>query len=127
VPVAPWRSFTSPDPDRTCVALLSYLPLKSIWRVPAFFFYTLQVVRQLEHASGLIGYSVLSRPLQKRFWTLSAWNDDASLRAFVQAPPHLRLMTALAPHMGETRFERWLVKASQLPLAWDDALSRLPL
>ena len=30
----------------------------------------------------------------------------------------------LAPHMGATRFTRWIVKGSDLPLQWDDALKR---
>ena len=29
------------------------------------------------------------------------------MRAFVQHPPHLRLMAALAPHMDKTKFVRW--------------------
>jgi hypothetical protein len=47
------------------------------------------------------------------------------LRAFVQHPPHLRIMVALAPHMDETKFVRWTVKGSRLPLQWDEALPRL--
>lgn len=58
---------------------------------------------------------------------LSAWEDEAALRAFVGHPPHVRLMVALAPHMGKTKFVHWTVKGSELPLLWDDALSRLPL
>jgi hypothetical protein len=45
----------------------------------------------------------------------------ASLRAVSAA---CASMAALAPHMGETKFVRWRVKGSQLPLRWDDALSR---
>ena len=75
-------------------------------------------------AKGVLGYSVLARPLSQRFWTLSVWKDEAALHAFVQYPPHVRIMTALAPHMGETKFARWTVKGSELPLRWDDALSR---
>jgi hypothetical protein len=33
-------------------------------------------------------------------------------------------MKALAPHMGATRFTRWIVKSSELPFRWDDALKR---
>ena len=104
--------------------MLSYLPLKSYWRIPFFFLYTTQVVKHLASAEGVLGYSVLARP--KRFWTLSAWKDEAALHAFVQHPPHVRIMTALNPHMGETKFVRWTVKGSELPLLWEDALSRLP-
>jgi quinol monooxygenase YgiN len=124
MPATPWRKFGSPDPNRDFIALLSYLPLKSYWRVPPFFLYSAQVMKQLASAQGLLGYSVLARPLTKRFWTLSAWKDEAALRAFVQHPPHVRLMAALAPHMDKTKFVRWMVKGSQLPLRWDDALRR---
>jgi hypothetical protein len=33
-------------------------------------------------------------------------------------------MTALAPYMDKTDFVRWMVKGSELPLQWDDALRR---
>lgn len=92
--------------------------------MPSLFYYTAQVVKQLASAQGLLGYSVLARPLSKRFWTLSAWKDDAALRDFVQHSPHVRIMTAIAPHMDQTKFWRWTVKGSQLPLGWDDALRR---
>ena len=92
--------------------------------MPPFFLYTAQVVEQLASAQGLLGYSVRARPFSKRFWTLSAWKDEAALRAFVQHPPHVRLMAALAPHMDKTKFVRWGVKGSQIPLLWDDALRR---
>jgi hypothetical protein len=52
------------------------------------------------------------------------WKDDTALRAFVQHPPHVRIMTALTPHMGETQFVRWTVKGSELPLRWVYALCR---
>jgi quinol monooxygenase YgiN len=124
MPASPWRTLSSPDPNGDFVALLSYLPLKSYWRVPQFLIYTGQVMRQLAAAQGLLGYSVLAHPFSKRFWTLSAWENEAALRAFVQHPPHVRLMAALTPHMGETKFVHWMVNGSQLPLGWDDALRR---
>jgi hypothetical protein len=124
MPASPWRPLGAAHPNGEYVVLLSYLPLKSYWRIPIFFFYTAQVMKQLASADGVLGYSVLARPLSKRFWTLSAWKDDAALRTFVQYPPHVRIMTALTPHMGETRFVRWMVIGAQLPLSWDDALRR---
>ena len=48
----------------------------------------------------------------------------AALQAFVAASPHVAVMKALASHMGATRFVRWDVKGSELPLRWDDALRR---
>jgi quinol monooxygenase YgiN len=124
MPASPWRTFGAADSNGEVVALLSYLPLKSYWRVPPFFLYTVQVMKQLASAQGLLGYSVLAHPFAKKFWTLSAWKDEASLRAFVRHPPHMRVMAALTPHMNETKFVQWTVKGSQLPLRWEDALRR---
>lgn len=126
MPASPWRKFGSPDPNGDFVALLSYLPLKNYLRVFPFAFYTAQVMKQLAAAQGLLGYSLLARPISKRFWTLSAWENEDALRAFVQHPPHVKIMTALAPHMGKTEFVRWTLKGSELPLGWDDALRRIP-
>jgi quinol monooxygenase YgiN len=122
MPASPWRALGAADPNGEYVAFLS--PAERL--LVHFFFYTAQVVKQLASAEGMLGYSVLARPLSKQFWTLSAWKDDAALRTFVQYPPHVRIMNALAPHMGATKFVRWTVTGSQLPLGWEDALRRLP-
>ena len=124
MPERPWRTFRAPDPNGDFVALLSYLPFKSYWRVLSLAIYGQQVVKQLATAGGLVGYSLLARPLSKRFWTLSAWESEDALQDFVQKQPHLRIMTVLAPHMEKTKFVRWMVKGSELPLRWDDALQR---
>jgi quinol monooxygenase YgiN len=124
MPAKPWTTIGSPKTDGNYVALLSYLPLKSYWRVAPFLIYTMQVVQQLATAPGLVGYSLLARPLSKKFWTLSAWENDAALEAFVRHPPHVRIMVALAPHLDRTDFLRWPIKGSQLPPNWDHALAR---
>jgi hypothetical protein len=64
MPASPWRTFESPAPEQDCVVLLSYLPLKSYWRISHFFLYTAQVTKQLASAEGMLGYSVLARPLR---------------------------------------------------------------
>ena len=124
MPASPWRSFGSPAPDDDLLAVLSYLPLKSYGRLLPFVVYTVQVVKQLAASDGLIGYSLLARPFSKAFWTLSAWRSEDALRTFVRSAPHVRIMTALASHMDQTKFVRWPVKGSQLPLQWNDALRR---
>jgi len=47
--------------------------------------YSTRIQRQLRTSSGLIGYSLRARLASKRFWTLSAWEDAATLQAFVAA------------------------------------------
>jgi hypothetical protein len=120
----PWQSYSRAAPERDYVALLSYLPLNSAWSVPRLALYSIRIQRQLRTTSGLIGYSLRARLAAKQFWTLSAWEDETSLQAFVAAPPHVAVMKAMAPYMGATRFVRWNTKGSDLPLRWDDALRR---
>lgn len=125
MPATPWRAFGSPDPSGDFVALVSYLPLKSYAKLFPFTVYTAQIMKQLASAKGLVGYSLLARPLAKRFWTLSVWINVEALQSFVHQSPHQRIMTALGPHMDKTQFVHWTVKGSLLPLQWDDALRRL--
>lgn len=120
----PWRSFARAEPERPYVVLLTYLPLKSARRIPWFFLHTRAITAQLRRSPGLFGYSLYMELMAKRFWTLSAWQDEASLRSFVGAQPHARTIAAMRPHMGATRFIRWTVQGSQLPLGWQEALSR---
>ena len=56
--------------------------------------------------------------------TLSAWENESALQAFVHAAPHVESMRALIPHMGATRFVRWTVRGADLPVRWDEALRR---
>src|SRR6478672_11779156 len=102
----PWKSYSTADPEREYAALLSYLPLKRAWRLPWLMLQSIRIQRQLRASRGLIGYSLRAQLAVKRFWTLSTWEDEAALQRFVRAPPHVEIMTALAPHMGKTSFVR---------------------
>jgi quinol monooxygenase YgiN len=124
VPATPWRSLRAADPGREYLVLLSFLPLKRLWRIPWFALHSYRITRQLEESDGVIGYSLNSRPLKGHFWTLSVWRDEAALQAFVHAVPHVNTMHAMVPHMGQTRFVRWSVRGVDLPVSWDDALKR---
>ena len=124
MPTLPWISSGRADPERQYVALLSYLPLKRALRIPWFLLYTVRIIGQLRRSRGLLGYSLHAKLGAKSFWTLSVWEDEAALRSFVHAQPHARTMAALAQHMGGTRFVRWTLKGSELPVSWEDALKR---
>jgi heme-degrading monooxygenase HmoA len=125
MPAIPWKSFAPSDSGAEYVALVSSLPLKSYGAMPAFFRFSKQIGVQLKTAKGLIGYSLLARPLTKRFWTLSVWESEEALRNFVHSPPHVTVMAEIRPRMGETKFTYWQVRGSELPLKWDEGLRRL--
>ncbi len=125
MPPLSWKTITAPNGVSEYVALLSYLPLKHYRSIPLFFWFTFQTQRQLNRAKGLIGYSLYAQPLQRRFWTLSVWEDQQSLMHFVHQPPHGKIMKSLTRHMGQTQFVQWKVKGSDIPLNWDAAKRRM--
>ena len=125
MPTSPWKSFTAPESDREYHAMLSYLPLNKWRAMPRFFRYSSQIQHQLADSEGLIGYSLDANLLGRKFWTLSVWEDEESLRRFVQRAPHSRVMTDLLPDMGQTEFFHWKVDGSSVPPDWEEARRRM--
>jgi hypothetical protein len=120
-----WRSFAKPGPDKAYVALVSYLPLKRYWMLPALVKNTLEIQAQLGRSKGLIGYSLLAQLLRLEFWTLSVWEDERALMEFVHGEPHSRVMEALRPYLGKTAFAQWKLEGSDVPPVWPDAMKRV--
>lgn len=121
---SPWIKFAAPDRNREYFALLSYLPLNKYRAIPGFFKFVLQIQKQLGTTPGVIGYSLRAKPLSRNFWTLSAWDTEKTLMDFVTKVPHGQAMKAMMPHMGPTRFTKWKVLGSALPLQWEEAMGR---
>ncbi len=121
---SPWIKFVTPDTSREYLALLSYLPLKKFRAIPIFLRYLFQIQKQLRTTPGVIGYSLRAKPLSRNFWTLSAWADEETLMDFVAKIPHGQAMKAMMPHTGPTRFTKWKVLGSALPLRWEEAMER---
>jgi hypothetical protein len=120
----PWQMFRPADPSREYFALLSHLPLKKYRAIPKFLRLTFQIQKQLRSAPGVIGYSLRAKPMSRNFWTLSIWEDEKTLMDFVVKIPHGQVMKEMLPHMGPTRFTRWKVPGSGLPLKWEQAMQR---
>jgi hypothetical protein len=113
------------EPDREYLVLASSIPARRLGATGRMFAGATQVRRQLRGADGLVGYSLLARPLRKQYATLSVWLDDDHLAVFVRASPHVELMKQLAPEMGPTKFVRWTMRGADGRPSWSDALRRL--
>jgi hypothetical protein len=120
----PWKSLAPVDPGREYVVLLSYLPLRSFFKLPLFFRYTMQINAQLRATPGVIGSSMRAKIFTRRFWTLSVWDNDKALMEFVAKIPHGEAMKKIAPYMGKTNFWRWKLSSAEIPPRWDDAMRR---
>ena len=124
MPAKPWITFRQPDPEREYLVLLTVLPLNHLRDLGVFLLYTWRILVQLRRTPGLLGYSLLAHILQRQFWTLSVWEDEAALQQFVVASPHSYVMRALQEKMSQTRFVRWRMRGAEFPPRWQEALAR---
>ena len=83
-----------------------------------------KVGKQLARTPGLLGYSFRAKVASHRFWTLSVWEDESALMAFVRQDPHRLTMGMLEPYMDEPAFRRWSIRGSDVPPSWADAMRR---
>ena len=120
----PWRTFQTADPSREYLALLSELPLKRFRDVGLFLRYSARIQKQLRTTPGVLGFSVGVRMLQKRFWTLSVWENEAMLYQFVGTPPHSQVMDAMSGKMSATRFIKWNIRGADYPPTWKAAFAQ---
>jgi hypothetical protein len=121
----PWKAFAEPEPEREYLVVLTFLPPHRLSKLPRFLGYVRKIRKQLDaRPDGLIGYSLLAKPLRSRYWTLSVWDDVGALGRFIRESPHREAMTELPSVLTGFRTTRWKVFGSGVPPAWSDALAR---
>jgi hypothetical protein len=110
---SPWKSLKPLDAGHEYVVLASSIPPLRRSSTLRLFRGASAVRKQLEGTDGLVGFSLLARPLRKQYATLSIWDDEAALAAFAGGQPHTRLTEDLSPEMGPTQFVRWTMTGSE--------------
>src|SRR6516164_987571 len=125
MPDIPWTAAGDMEPGREYVVMASHLPLRRLTSTLRFFRAVAAIRKQLRSAEGLVGYTLRARPLARKYWTLSVWDDRATLAQFMRTPPHVGIMSSLKPLMAPTRFVQWQITAAEGRPSWSDALERL--
>lgn len=122
---SPWKSFEPLDPDRDYYVFASSIPAREYSSTWKMFRGSRTVRRQLASTDGVVGFSLLARPLRKQYATLSVWIGEDALDNFTAASPHREMMTDLASAMGPTTFVRWTIRGVDGRPSWTEALTRL--
>lgn len=122
---SPWKSFEDLELDREYLVLASSIPAKSVSSTWKMFRGSRDVRRQLARTNGVIGFSLLARPVSKTYATLSVWTGQDALDRFATESPHREIMADLAPAMGPTEFVKWTITGAGGRPTWSDALGRL--
>ncbi|WP_050776720.1 DUF3291 domain-containing protein [Streptomyces sp. SPB074] len=126
MPTLPW---TTPNPPsagvNSALVMASRLEVRSLKDVPKFFLRSLAAWKQVRGAHGALGASLIANPLQRTFWTLSAWESREQLYAYAKTEPHKSIMTGLRPTMRRSDFTFWEVPVGELPIPWANAKEHL--
>jgi hypothetical protein len=105
------------------VVSITRVRVRSWIYLPAFAFQSLRSARQAARAGGNLAVRLL---LDRRntFWTATSWSSEASVKAFMLAPPHGPAMRSLREWCDESSLVHWTQPGPELP-SWEEAHRRL--
>jgi heme-degrading monooxygenase HmoA len=86
-----------------------------------FWTHTFRVVDAVSGQPGYLGHSVRRELWGKEAWTMTVWNDEASMRDFVRSDIHQAANRAVMSGVAGARFAHVTLDRSQIPLSWETA------
>ncbi len=102
---------------------ITRLRVRSFRYLPVFLIGAFRSARQAKNAPGNLAVSLLS-DANFTFWTRTLWNDERSMRGFMLAGLHRRVMPRLLQWCDEAAIAHWLQDSLE-PLSWQEAYRRL--
>src|ERR1700738_2578967 len=102
---------------------LTRLRVRSYRYLLQFVWQALKTARQAERASGFLG-GRLWREARNTFWTITAWEDETSMRAYRNEGAHRKVMPRLLNWCDEAAVAHWSQETGDLP-DWREAHQRL--
>jgi hypothetical protein len=97
------------------------LRLRRFWFVPRFMIRAYKVMGQTRSAPGFLGGATL---IERRwtFWTCTAWDSEAAMKAFRDSGIHLDYMPKLAEWCDEASVAHWEGDAAP---SWSEVHARM--
>lgn len=96
---------------------------RSIWLVPMFLYHAQRSISQIRTAKGCVSLAVL-RDKNRVFWTMTLWEDEYSMKAFMLSGPHRESMPRLAEWADEASVIHWHQDHVERP-DWNEAARRM--
>ncbi len=121
----PWSKGPAHASEGPHAAMASVFTLKRHRDVVPFLRAAMRLRKEAAVAPGSVGLGLGFNPLTKTFWTLSSWESQESLRAFVAGDPHRAVVARFKDASASSRFTFWDIPAPAAPPTWKDASTRL--
>lgn len=102
---------------------LTRLRIRSPRFLLLFFVYLLTTLRQVKRAQGFQRGALLA-DRRWTFWTLTAWDSQESMRNYMTAGSHKKVMPRLLDWCDEASVAHWIQQAEELP-SWIEADRRM--
>ena len=102
---------------------LTRLRIRSIRFLPWFVVDTMQSLWQVKRSPGFKGGGLLP-DRSWTFWTMTAWDSQASMRAYITSGAHKRSMPKLIRWCDEASVAHWEQAEVELP-SWTEADKRM--
>lgn len=102
---------------------ITRLRIRAVRFLPAFLIDTWQSARQVKPAEGYLGGRMLA-DRRHTYWTMTAWDDAASIRAYMTTGSHRRAMPKLMRWCDQASIAHWVQDDATLP-DWNEADRRM--
>jgi len=109
--------------DEPLVCSVTYLRIRNPLALPAFLLQTWRVTRAARRTPGYVKHRLLGLPPFPFYWTMSVWESNAAMGAFVATPEHRRAMTRMAAWGKLGKFARFT--SARRRVGWRQALPHL--
>lgn len=90
-----------------------------------FWDHVAKVETSLQNQPGFIGYSKRVELLGNNAWTMTVWNSEAEMNAFVRGQAHQAAIREGYSALQGAKFARITLKRDEIPLSWEQALQVL--
>lgn len=102
---------------------ITRLRIRSVRFLPAFLIDTWLSMRQVRRAVGYRGGALLA-DRDRAYWTMTAWDDAAAMRAYMTSGPHRRAMPKLMRWCDQASIAHWTQEDDTMP-DWHEADRRM--